>query len=105
MSRWDHGGTASARVARRESAGYGHTAGLKANAKQAADLWRGKEGTKFLISRGGFNMLEETNRQLLLVVLDKVVDVSEAITKQLETMSEFESSHGRGAANVSEFLT
>ena len=44
---------------------------------------------KFFIARGGFNMPEEINRQLLLLVLDTVADVSEAVTKRLKTVSEF----------------
>ena len=34
-------------------------------------------------------MPEDISRQLLLLVLDKVADVSEAVTKQWKTMSEF----------------
>ena len=56
------------------------TAGLKANAKQAADPWRAKKGAKFFIARGGFNMAEEINRILLLLVLDKAAHVSDKIT-------------------------
>ena len=63
--------------------------GVKANAKQAADLWRAKEGAKFFISRGGFNMTEEINRALLLLVLDKVVHVSDKVITQLKALSEF----------------
>ena len=37
------------------------TAGVKANAKQAADLWRANEGPNVFITRGGFNVSEEIN--------------------------------------------
>ena len=59
------------------------SAGVKAKAKKAADLWRAKEGANVFIARGGFNMPEEIKRQRLLLVLDKVEDVSGAVTKQL----------------------
>ena len=36
------------------------SAGVKANAKQAADLWWANEGAKFFIARRGFNMTEES---------------------------------------------
>lgn len=62
---------------------------MNANAKQAADLWRAKEGAKRFVARGDFNLPEDINRQLLLLVLDKVADVSEAVTRQLTTLSEF----------------
>ena len=38
------------------------TAGVKANAKQAADHWRANEGPKLSITSGGFNVSEEINR-------------------------------------------
>ena len=38
------------------------TAGVKANAKQAADLWRTNERPKLFIAVGGFNVSEEINR-------------------------------------------
>ena len=65
------------------------SAGVKATAKQAADLWHALEGPKFFIARGGFNMQEVITRPLLLLALDEVAYVSEAVTKQLRTLSEF----------------
>ena len=55
------------------------TAGVKANTKQAADLWRGNEGPKLFIARGGSNVSEEINRGLLVIVLDTVAHVSDAV--------------------------
>ena len=54
------------------------TAGVKANTKQAADLWRANEGPKLFIARGGFNGSEEINRRLLVIVLHTVAHVSDA---------------------------
>ena len=65
------------------------TAGVKANAKQAANLWRAEEGAKFFIARGGYDMPEDINRALLLLVLDKVADVSQKVITQLKALSEF----------------
>ena len=65
------------------------TAGVKANAEQAADLWLANEGPKVFIARGGVNVSEEINRGLLVIVLNTVAHVSDAVLKQLKTMSEF----------------
>lgn len=62
-------------------------AGAKANAKQATELWREKEAPKFFIARGGCSMIKGINRSLLVLVLDKVADVSHAVTKQLRTLA------------------
>ena len=65
------------------------SAGVKATAKQAADLWHALEGPKFFIARGGYNMQEVITRPLLLPALDEVAYESEAVTNQLRTLSEF----------------
>ena len=64
------------------------TVGVRANAKQAAGLWRAKERENCWMARGGFNMPEEIKRQLKLFVLDNVADVSDPVTRQLKTLSE-----------------
>jgi len=65
------------------------SAGVKATAKQAADLWHAPEGPKFFIARGGFNMQEVVTRPLLLMALNEVAFVSDAVTQQLRSLSEF----------------
>ena len=65
------------------------TTGVKANATQAADLWRAKEGAKYFIPREGSNIPEGRYRLLLRLVLDQVADVSDAVTRKLKTLSEF----------------
>ena len=65
------------------------TAGVKANAKQAADLWSAKEEAKFFIAREVYYMPEDIDRALLLLVLDKVAHVSEKAITQLKALSEF----------------
>ena len=65
------------------------TTGVKANATQAADLWRAKEGAKYFIPREGSNIPEGRYRLLLRLVLDQVADVSDAVTRQLKTLPEF----------------
>ena len=65
------------------------TAGVKANAKQAADLWSAKEGAKFFIAREVYYMPEDIDRALLFLVLDKVAHVSEKAITQLKALSEF----------------
>lgn len=58
------------------------TAGVKAKVKLAADLWRAKEGPKLLIARSGFNVSEERNRGLfLLIVLGSVAHVFDDVIK------------------------
>ena len=63
------------------------SAGFKATAKQAADLWYTLGGSKYFIGCGGFNMQEEVTRPLLPLALDEVAYVSEAVTKQLPSVS------------------
>ena len=41
------------------------------------------------IARGGFDVSEDINRALLVIVLDTVAHVSDAVLKQLKTISEF----------------
>lgn len=53
------------------------TSGTKANEIQAANLYRVNEGAKLFFPRVGYTMLENINRALLLLVLDKVAHVSE----------------------------
>ena len=65
------------------------SAGVKANAKHAADLWRAKEGGEFFVARGGYNVPENINRALLLQMLDKVAHISEKVITQLKALSEF----------------
>ena len=68
------------------------TAGVKANAKQAnRRLTSGgpTRGRKLFIARGGFNVSEELNRGLRVIVLHTAAHVSDAVLKQLKTMSEF----------------
>ena len=64
------------------------TAGVKTNANKAADLWRANEGPKLFIARGGFNVSERLNIGLVAIVLDFVTNVSDAMSKHLNTMSE-----------------
>ena len=52
------------------------TASVKANDKQAADLWRANEGPFVFIASGGFNASEEKNQGLLL---NSVAHVSDAV--------------------------
>ena len=56
------------------------SAGVKATAKQAADLWHPLEGPKFFIAGGGYNMQEVITRPVLLLSLDGVAYLSEAVT-------------------------
>ena len=65
------------------------TAVVKANAKQAAGFCRANEGQTLFIARGGFNISEEINRRSLVIVLDTGAHVSDAVLKQLKTVSEF----------------
>ena len=65
------------------------SAGVKTAPKQAADLWHALEGPKFFIARVGFKMEEVITCPLLLLALDEVAFVSEAVTKQLRALSEF----------------
>ena len=69
------------------------SAGAKTTAKQAADLWHALEDPKFFIARGGFNMQEVISRPRLLLALDVVTYISEAMTNQLRALSEFAVDH------------
>ena len=59
------------------------SAGVKDTAKQAADLWHALEGPDFFIAHGVYNTQEVITHPLLLLALDEVAYVSEAVTKQL----------------------
>ena len=63
------------------------SAGVEATAKQAADLWHALEGPEFFIARGGYNKQKVITRPLLLLALDEVTYVSEAVTKKLRALS------------------
>ena len=62
---------------------------VKANAEQAAGLWRDEEAAKVSIARGGYNTPEDINRALIDLVLDKVAYFSEKVITQLRAWSKF----------------
>lgn len=61
-----------------------HQAGVKCNAKRAADHWRSTAGPKLFIMRGGFNGSDEMSIDRLQVVLREVTHVTEHAAIQLQ---------------------
>ena len=59
------------------------TAGVKANAKQAAYLWRVNKGPILFIARIVFNVSEKIYRGSLVIVLDSAAQGHDAVLKQL----------------------
>lgn len=44
---------------------------VKGNAKQAADMWRSREGQQYFVARGCFHVPEDLSRGLLGLILKK----------------------------------
>lgn len=60
---------------------------VKGNAKQAADMWRSREGQQYFVARGCSHVSEDLSRSLLGLILKKVTDASDAVLDHLQSLS------------------
>ena len=65
-------------------------AAVKANARQAADLWRFRERQQYYTARGGFHVPKELSRSLLGLILRKVAGVSDNVVRQFQPWGRWE---------------
>ena len=63
---------------------------VKTNAKQAADLWKSREGQQYCVARGGFHVPEELSHSPLGLILRKVAGVSDDGVRQFQSWVRWE---------------
>ena len=66
------------------------TAAAKANAKQAADMWRSTGGQRYLMGRGRIHVSEDTLGGMLRMTLKHAAAVADAVVQQFATLEGFD---------------